>query len=429
MEKDFAKIIVELRRAKGMTQEELATKLMITPQAVSKWERGAGLPDATLFPALAEALGVSIGVLFGEEQKKEEATTAQTNAPTLPKTFYGLPLVASHGGMGCYSNKKLKTIEEDTVKFTDGSTATFSNQNVSNRGAGEIRFCGELEAPQNIDPTKTSYARQFDDIKSLKISNSYKCLISVVPSKDKITRVTASGTAEFISLIETETEQSKLTVKVKSPKFGGSSFEKVGNLTVEAGFEQGEKLEIGIAGSGSVSNRINFITSILSIAGSGAIQTADSDYVVAKIAGSGDIKFGSAKYSSTLKIAGSGDISADSLGADRASINIAGSGDVKCNSAADVTIAISGSGDISVKDIQKAINATVTGSGDVACGGNVEKLTLKITGSGDFDAKNLCADTADINMNGSGDATIGRIISGSTERLSKRSRLNVLKRG
>ena len=73
MEKDFATIIVELRRAKGMSQAELAQKLMITPQAVSKWERGAGLPDASLFPALAEALEVSIGVLFGEEQKNQEA--------------------------------------------------------------------------------------------------------------------------------------------------------------------------------------------------------------------------------------------------------------------------------------------------------------------------------------------------------------------
>ena len=50
--------------------------------------------------------------------------------------------------MGCYSNKKLKAVDGDTVEFTDGSTAKFSTQSVINKGTGEIRFCGEIEGPQ-----------------------------------------------------------------------------------------------------------------------------------------------------------------------------------------------------------------------------------------------------------------------------------------
>ena len=53
-----------IRKEKGMKQEELASTVGVSPQAVSKWEQG-GMPDATLLPAIADALGVTIDRLFG----------------------------------------------------------------------------------------------------------------------------------------------------------------------------------------------------------------------------------------------------------------------------------------------------------------------------------------------------------------------------
>ncbi len=49
----------------GITQEELASVLCVTGQAVSKWESGAGLPDITQVVPLAQALNVSTDALFG----------------------------------------------------------------------------------------------------------------------------------------------------------------------------------------------------------------------------------------------------------------------------------------------------------------------------------------------------------------------------
>jgi len=55
-----------LRKAKGLSQEELAVKLNVVRQTVSKWETGASVPDAQLLIALSEALDTSVTVLLGE---------------------------------------------------------------------------------------------------------------------------------------------------------------------------------------------------------------------------------------------------------------------------------------------------------------------------------------------------------------------------
>ncbi len=57
--------IRELRKKKGLTQEQLADALAITPQAVSKWEMGDTYPDMALIPTLAGFFEVSLDILFG----------------------------------------------------------------------------------------------------------------------------------------------------------------------------------------------------------------------------------------------------------------------------------------------------------------------------------------------------------------------------
>ena len=61
---ELGKKIRTLRFRAGLTQEQLADKLGIGPQSVSKWENAATMPDITLLPLLAETFGVSIDDLF-----------------------------------------------------------------------------------------------------------------------------------------------------------------------------------------------------------------------------------------------------------------------------------------------------------------------------------------------------------------------------
>lgn len=64
----FSKFLKKSRLEKGLTQEELANKLNVTTQAVSKWENGKGYPDVTTLGNLAKALDLSIDELMRSEK-------------------------------------------------------------------------------------------------------------------------------------------------------------------------------------------------------------------------------------------------------------------------------------------------------------------------------------------------------------------------
>lgn len=65
-------LIRKLRQEKGMTQNMLAEMLVVTDKAVSKWERGGGMPDLSLLPQVAEILGVNMDNLLKGEMEENE---------------------------------------------------------------------------------------------------------------------------------------------------------------------------------------------------------------------------------------------------------------------------------------------------------------------------------------------------------------------
>lgn len=61
-----------IRQSKGFTQEELAIKINVVRQTVSKWEKGLSVPDADILNRIAEVLDVSVSELLGAEITSEE---------------------------------------------------------------------------------------------------------------------------------------------------------------------------------------------------------------------------------------------------------------------------------------------------------------------------------------------------------------------
>jgi len=68
MNGNFNVSLKKIRINRGITQEQLGVSVGVSAQAVSKWEK-KGFPDASVLPAIADCLGVTIDELFGRESK------------------------------------------------------------------------------------------------------------------------------------------------------------------------------------------------------------------------------------------------------------------------------------------------------------------------------------------------------------------------
>ncbi len=90
--------ISNYRKKLGLTQEQLAQKLEVTNQAVSKWEGNQCCPDVQLLPKLADVLGISLDVLFGRGEEHRER--AQKELPWEDDGSFHVVLYCGHELVG-----------------------------------------------------------------------------------------------------------------------------------------------------------------------------------------------------------------------------------------------------------------------------------------------------------------------------------------
>ena len=89
MKHSVGRNIARLRLSQGMTQERLAQRMGVTPQAVSKWENDLNYPDVAALPALAALLGTSVDSLLtvpdnGAEAEPEDAVPTRADLAASP---------------------------------------------------------------------------------------------------------------------------------------------------------------------------------------------------------------------------------------------------------------------------------------------------------------------------------------------------------
>lgn len=75
--------IKAIRKSKGLSQEELALKLNVVRQTISKWEQGLSVPDADLLIVLSEILGTPVSVLLGENIEEQKVADLKVLAEKL----------------------------------------------------------------------------------------------------------------------------------------------------------------------------------------------------------------------------------------------------------------------------------------------------------------------------------------------------------
>ena len=96
---EIGRLLLRLRNEKNMTQRQVAERLSVSTQAVSRWERGVGCPDVSLLPELAGLFGVSIVKLLAGDLSPEKTEVGNMKRVK----FYVCPdcgniLTASGGG-------------------------------------------------------------------------------------------------------------------------------------------------------------------------------------------------------------------------------------------------------------------------------------------------------------------------------------------
>lgn len=401
---NFGSIVLEARRKAGMTQEAFAGKLGITPQAVSKWENGLGYPDVTLFPEIAEVLGIPIESLFGIESDSSKMLP-------FPQKKDGLNYIFSHKYRACYSSKSPERIDKDKpiVYFTDGSRADCETGSAVNLGKGEIRFYEAEESDEAYAVGKTEMCLDLADFFSVTAKLSMFCEFHIKNSDNGKGRLEASGNPRFISRLNATVIGDTLEVSFKKSDSESGSRSR-NSITVYLPAERGSVFKISIGGSANCKIEPSCGILEISISGSGNVTASDCNRMDCRIMGSGDVKVGEVAFGSNISVSGSGEVLADLLCAPL--VNIAGSGSVRARE---------------VKGDE--MNISIAGSGDVECVGEVDTLKLKVNGSGEFDAPKLTVGEAHISISGNGDIVIGRIKRASYETLGKNTTLKVLARG
>ena len=111
---DTKNVILKLRTENGMSQEDLANKVFVTRQAVSRWENGETVPNTDTLKLLSELFGVSINTLIGEINDLKIA---------------GMPKVEKLNALvGSYVNLAYRLPNGIMAKFLDDNATYLGNQ-------------------------------------------------------------------------------------------------------------------------------------------------------------------------------------------------------------------------------------------------------------------------------------------------------------
>lgn len=128
----FHEHLTRRRKALGLSQEELAAKIGVSRQAVSKWETGDVVPDLNRLLALADALDTSLDALCGREAAEPPAA-APAEQGTLPKRRWLLPALCGclaacllAGGLWAWTWRNVVPAEEAAAMSTLPDTFTVS---------------------------------------------------------------------------------------------------------------------------------------------------------------------------------------------------------------------------------------------------------------------------------------------------------------
>ena len=109
--------IIMLRKKYGWSQEELAERLDISRQSVSKWESGASIPDLERIVSMSQLFGVTTDYLLKDEMEETEFTDGMT-----PEITEGKVITVEEANTFLEATKKIDTASNGTTPRIHNTT-------------------------------------------------------------------------------------------------------------------------------------------------------------------------------------------------------------------------------------------------------------------------------------------------------------------
>ena len=122
------------RKNKGLTQEEFAKQLDVTPQAVSKWENDLSCPDIMLLPKISDILGISIEVLLTGTKK----TDKEAKIPVSDNSKLKLKIKITPQGKKATNITVPVALVKKIAKIGNGISGILGNPSISSSQLEEI---------------------------------------------------------------------------------------------------------------------------------------------------------------------------------------------------------------------------------------------------------------------------------------------------
>lgn len=153
MASTFSKNLMKYRKKLNLTQGQLAAKLNVTPQAVSKWENG-NMPDSDMLPSISSALGVSIDVLFGIAEERSETDIEQTVSRIIRQTPENqradVVMKIMYAVIGAYTEyRKSKVKYPEDLELETYAVLMTDNEMALSRLNDDLKYSCFMKIPEN----------------------------------------------------------------------------------------------------------------------------------------------------------------------------------------------------------------------------------------------------------------------------------------
>ena len=169
----IGKFIKQIRQDNNLTQKDLADKLGVTYQAVSKWENGKNVPDIATLKEISKLFNTNIDEILDGEKKTINNNLFKNNIYPLMLILILVILLVI--GTVIYSNKQndfeFKTISSKCKDFKINGSAAY-NKDKASIYISNVEFCGKEDKTTYKNITCTLY--EVEDETKTKISNCDK---------------------------------------------------------------------------------------------------------------------------------------------------------------------------------------------------------------------------------------------------------------